>query len=128
MLRAWSDVATAGDVDAARRMIEEGVDVNAKDRYGQTALMLAALRGRTGLVELLIAHGADLDVTAKFGLSALMLAVVGGHTATASSVARAGADLRLVGTGAPGYAGKTAYDLAVAQDLPELFDALRPGP
>jgi ankyrin repeat protein len=128
MLQAWSDVVTTGDVNAARRMVEEGVDVNAKDRYGQTALMLAALHGHTGLVELLIAQGADLDVTAKFGLSALMLAVVGGHTATASMLTRAGADLRLVGTGAPGFAGKTAYDLAVARGLHALFDELRPGP
>ena len=127
MDQAWADAAKTGDVDAARRMLETGVNVNTQNRYGQTALMVAACHGHTTLAELLIAHGANLNVTAKYGLSALMLAVVNRHTTIARLIARAGANLRLVGTGAPGFAGKTAYDLAAAQALQMLFDELHPG-
>ncbi len=38
-------VATAGDAAALKARLEAGSDVNAKDRYGQSALMLAALAG-----------------------------------------------------------------------------------
>jgi ankyrin repeat protein len=127
MDQAWTDAAKTGDVDAARRMVDARVDVNAKDRYGQTALMLAARHGHAALAEFLITHGADLNVTAKYGLSALMLAVLNRHVAVVRVLTKAGADLRLVGTGAPGFAGKTAFDLAADHGLHELFDDLYPG-
>ncbi|MGH9861256.1 MAG: ankyrin repeat domain-containing protein, partial [Candidatus Acidiferrales bacterium] len=64
--------ATAGDVPALEAQLAAGADVNAKDRYGQTALMLAAHRGHLVAVEALLRHRGNPDVTAKYGLSALM--------------------------------------------------------
>jgi ankyrin repeat protein len=103
------------------------MDPDARDRYGQTGLMLAAHAGHGAIVDLLIAHGANLDVTAKFGLSAVMLAVVAGRPEVARQLARAGCNLSLRGTGAPGFAGKTASDLAEARGLSELAGALKGG-
>lgn len=88
--------------------------------------MLAAHGGHLALVHLLIEHGAHLNVTAKYGLSAAMLAVVAGHEDIARALARAGADLTLRGTGAPGFNGKTAADLATARGLSQLAIALAP--
>ncbi|MGQ0750211.1 MAG: ankyrin repeat domain-containing protein [Betaproteobacteria bacterium] len=122
---AWERPVKAGDVDTVRTLLQSGTDINAKDRYGQTALMLAAHRGHAAMVELLIERGADLDVTAKFSLSALMLAVIAGHAEIARMLVRAGADRGLQGSGAPGFADKTAYDLAVARGMRELYDELR---
>jgi hypothetical protein len=47
-----------------------------------------------------------------------MLAVIAGHVAIVRLLVRAGADLTLRGRGAPGFMGKTAYDLAVARPCP----------
>ena len=116
----WQDAIERGDVDATRELIERGANVDALDRHGQSALMLAARAGTADLVEALIEGRADLNVTAKYGLSALMLAVVNGRTEVAHLLARAGCDLSLRGSGAPGFAGKTAADLAAAQGLHEL--------
>jgi uncharacterized protein (DUF924 family) len=82
--------------------------------------MVAAHAGQHDVVTLLVEHGATLDVTAKFGLSALMLAVVAGHPEVVRLLAHAGADRSLRGTGAPGFAGKTARDLALARGLDDL--------
>lgn len=117
---------TGGDVAALSELLGSGANRDARNRYGQTAVMLAAHHGHAAVVAALIAAGADLDVTAKYGLSALMLAVVAGHGDCAQLLARAGADRTLVGTGAPGFAGKTAYDLAVARGLTELYAELKP--
>ena len=117
-----------GDASAVRELLRCGTDVNARDRYGQTGLMLAAHAGHREIVEMLLDHGADLNVTAKFGLSALMLAVLGGHVEVARLLARAGADLSLKGTGAPGFAGKTARDLAAERGMQELGTELEPKP
>lgn len=123
---AWERAVTSGDVEAVRQLLQSGADVNARDRYGQTALMLAAHRGHLEIVETLLGREADLNVTAKYNLSALMLAVLAGHVAIARLLARAGADLGLRGSGTPGFVGKTAYDLAVAREMEELYAELEP--
>ena len=116
-----------GDVAEVRRRLAGGADVNARDRHGQTALMLAAHRGALDVVEALIQAGADLNTTAKYNLSALMLAIVAGHAAVALTLARAGADSTIRGTGAPGFATKTAHDLALAHNLATVAAVLSPG-
>ena len=122
---AWESAVQSGDHEAVRALLQSGANVNARDRYGQTALMLAAHKGHADVVTVLIEHGADLDVTAKYSLSALMLAVVAGHAEIARMLVRAGADRGLQGSGAPGFADKTAYDLATARGMTELYDELR---
>lgn len=106
----------AGDVPALQALLDAGADVDAKDEHGQTALMNASRDGHTAMVRLLIDRGAGLNHTAKFNLSALMLAVINGRDAIVGVLADAGADLTITGTGAPGFAGKTALDLAVGAD------------
>jgi ankyrin repeat protein len=126
MNAVWESAIKDGDVQIVLDLLGRGADVNALDRYGQTALMLAAHAGHRRLVEVLIAHGANLNVTAKFGLSALMLAVIAGDVDVACQLAKAGADLSLLGAGASGFAGKTAYDLAVERGIQELYAELNP--
>ena len=125
MIKQWRDAAISGDVSFLAEILGGGGDVNVKDKYGQTALMLAAKHGRHEVVSLLIEAGANLDVTAKYGLSALMLTIVNHHDAIARDLAAAGADFTLRGTGAPGFADKTAADLARdngQNDLAEYLD------
>ena len=116
----WEEAVRQGDVETVRDALDGGADVNARDRHGQTGLMLATHAGHLAVVEVLIARGASLNTTAKHGLSALMLAVVAGHEDLALRLADAGAEPSLRGTGAPGFAGKTACDLAVERGMREL--------
>jgi len=125
---AWEDAIKSGDVQIVLDLLGQGTDVDARDRYGQTALMLAAHAGHRDVVETLIAHRASLNITAKFGLSALMLALVAGHAEIARLLAKAGADLSFRGTGAPGFADKTAYDLALERGMLEVSAELKPKP
>jgi ankyrin repeat protein len=125
---AWEDAIKRGDVQIVLELLGQGIDVDARDRFGQTALMLAAHAGYRKIVETLVDHCANLNITAKFGLSALMLAVVAGHAEVARLLVKAGADLSLRGTGVQGFAHKTAYDLAVERGMLELSTELRPKP
>jgi ankyrin repeat protein len=123
---AWERAVIGGDAGALQQMLRSGADVDARNRHGQTALMLAAHHGHRRTVELLLEAQADLNVTAKYGLSALMLAVVAGHADVARLIAHAGADGGVRGSGAPGFAGKTAFDLADALGMQDLREDLRP--
>ena len=125
MNETWELSAKTGDSISLTSQLASGMRVNALDKFGQSALMLAAVRGHEEACRVLIAAGADLDVTAKYGLSALMLAVVNGHESVARVLASAGADLTLRGVGAPGFLGKTASELARDRTLNRLSDELR---
>lgn len=124
----WKTASQDGDARTILDLLCSGADVDARDHYGQTALMLAAQAGHREVVETLLAHRANLNITAKFGLSALMLAVTAGHVEVARMLAKVGSDLTLQGTGAPGFAGLTAHDLAMARGLQELSSDLKPQP
>ena len=126
MDKAWKDAINSGDIQAVLDLLERGAEINGLDLYGQSALMLAAHAGHRRLVETLIDRRAKLDITAKYGLSALMLAVVAGHTEIARLLAGAGADLSLQGKGAPGFAGRTAADLALERGMHDLSAELQP--
>jgi ankyrin repeat protein len=112
MTRAWEEAARVGAAETLRRLAEEGADLDARDPHGQTALMLAAVRGHLAAARWLVSSGAALDVTAKYGLSAVMLATLSGHAEIVRVLVAAGADLSLRGSGAPGFAGKRALELA----------------
>ena len=116
----WEDAIKRGDLPSILALLEQGADVNARDRYGQTALMLAAHTGYGEVVEALIVHQAKLDITAKFGLSALMLAVIAGQVDIARLLVKAAANLSLRGTGCSGFSDKTTHDLAVERGMREL--------
>ena len=122
---AWERVSKEGDVREMRRLLRDGVSIDATDGYGQTALMRSAHAGQIESVRWLIANGADLDRTAKFHLSALMLAVIGGHPRISRLLAAAGADVTTRGRGAPGFHDKTAADLAEERGDKRLTNYLR---
>ncbi len=55
-----------GDLALVTSLLDQGADVNAKFRYGATALFKAAERGHTEIVKLLLARGADVTVKDTF--------------------------------------------------------------
>jgi ankyrin repeat protein len=63
---ALSEAARKGDAAAVKKLLDEGVDVNTKFRYGATALSYACDRGHLDVVKLLIDRGADVNVKDTF--------------------------------------------------------------
>jgi len=55
-----------GDVAGVTAALDRGADVNAKFRYGQTALFKAAERGNAEITKILLAHGAEVNVKDTF--------------------------------------------------------------
>ena len=58
--------ARRGDTAAVKALLDKGVDVNSKTRYGATALAYACDKGHVEVVKLLIERGADVNVKDTF--------------------------------------------------------------
>ncbi len=69
-----------GDAAAVTALLDKGADVNAKFRYGQTALFKAAERGNTEVAKVLIDRGVDVTVKDTFyGATAMSWALDHDH-------------------------------------------------
>jgi ankyrin repeat protein len=74
------EAARKGDAAAVSALIDKGADVNAKFRYGTTALFKASERGNTEVVKVLLARGADVSVKDTFyGATAMSWALQNKH-------------------------------------------------
>ena len=69
-----------GDLAAVTTALDKGADVNAKFRYGATALFKAAERGHTEIAKVLLDRGADVKVKDTFyGATAMTWALDNKH-------------------------------------------------
>jgi ankyrin repeat protein len=92
-----AEAASRGDREAVRALIKQGLDVNAAQGDGTTALHWAAIKGDAELAQMLIYAGANLRATTRIGAyTPLYLAAKGGHSAVVAALLAAGADPKAV--------------------------------
>ena len=68
-----------GNLEITRRFLEKGAAVNTQNRTGETALMYAAWRGHSNIVQLLLENRADVTLKNRQGDTALGLAESKGY-------------------------------------------------
>ncbi len=106
-----ADAAERGDLEAVRTLAREGVDVNAAQGDGMTALHWASEGGQVEMAETLIHAGADLGAVTRIGeYTPLHMAARAGMAATVGVLLEAGADPRATTT----TGGATPLHLAAA--------------
>ena len=74
------DAAWYGFSGKVQTLLDMGVDVNAKDEFGWTALMTAVFHKHKEIANVLIKNGADVNIKNKYGNTALTLATIKGDT------------------------------------------------
>lgn len=115
------DAARAGDVEVLKSLLARGVQVDARDERGSTALILAAYYGKTDAVSTLLDAGAspNLGDSAR-GNTALMGALFKGEIESAKRLL---ADPR-TDVNARNAAGQTAAMFAALFGRADLVEAL----
>jgi hypothetical protein len=63
--------AAVGNLATVQAFLDRGVDVNARNRDGSTALHAAAVQGQVAVLRSLLEHGADPRIRNDFGHTAL---------------------------------------------------------
>ncbi|PIE90474.1 MAG: hypothetical protein CR997_05895 [Acidobacteria bacterium] len=86
------DCAFAGEKDLLQRVLKQGVDINNRDLFDETALHIAAGRGKLAVVQTLAHHGAQIDARDLFGRTPLMLAAEKGREKTVAFLLKKGAN------------------------------------
>src|SRR5947209_5518941 len=84
--------------EIARMLLERGADINARDEWGRTALMIGADEGYSELVSLLLDWEADVHARDERGYTALMFAAWKGHLDVVKALIERGADVNGVDT------------------------------
>ena len=112
--------AREGDA-ALKALLAKGVDINATDEDGETALMEAAdSRRYTGALRVLIANGANVNQADEDGETALMRAADEGTVEAVRLLLQAGAN-----PAARVEDGESALDKAIDEGNREVINLLR---
>jgi ankyrin repeat protein len=83
--------AMLGSTDIIKLLLDHGAEVNSKDTYGQTPLILAAWQGDAEDVKLLLDKHADVTLRDAAGKTALMWAQTENHKSVQEILKKAGA-------------------------------------
>jgi ankyrin repeat protein len=90
MLRSAS---FSGYLSIVRELIPQGVDIDAQESGGWTALMYAAAKGNLDIFQILLAAGADINIKDRSGETALSKAAYWGHLEIVNLLLSAGAEV-----------------------------------
>jgi ankyrin repeat protein len=93
MIQQFIDASKNGDNNKIIKLIQKGIDVNAKSNSGRTPLNEAALHGHTETARLLIDNGADVMAKDNLGLTTLHHSACWDNTDTARLLIDNGADV-----------------------------------
>ncbi len=85
--------AEEGDRKEVEELVDFGVDINAKDWKGWTALIYASRLGYADMVRMLLYEGAEVNVKGNNGFTALLYAPHGGDIDIARMLLEKGADI-----------------------------------
>ena len=110
----WSSMPTniveaimENNIHIAKKMLEEGMDVNMQNEQGDTALIIAVAKNRLDMTKLLVENGADVNLQTNSDSTALILASLVGRLDIVKFLVESGADVNLKDMG-----GNTALDYA----------------
>ncbi|MBN1359763.1 MAG: ankyrin repeat domain-containing protein [Sedimentisphaerales bacterium] len=92
-IEALHEAAQRGDVQTARRLIEQGTPIDAADGEGQTALYVALRSGQVEVASLLIRAGADVNLHGGTWGTPLFVGARLGQTETVELLIERGADV-----------------------------------
>ena len=84
--------SSRGDTRAAQEALSKGANIDARDRFGNTPLILSSDGGYQEITRLLIKEGASLNAVNVYGYTPLLSAVTNSHRYIASMLFKAGAD------------------------------------
>ena len=116
--------ALQGNLDAIRQHINAGSELNKKDAYGSSPLIVAVTFGKTEVARALIEAGADMQITNNEGSTPLHIAAFFCRTEIVKALLDKGADKNALNK-----AGRTALETVAGpfDDIKGIYDSIGKG-
>jgi fucose 4-O-acetylase-like acetyltransferase len=116
--------ALQGNIDAIHQHINAGSDLDVKDEYGSTPLIIATTFGKTEVARALIEAGADMKITNNEGATPLHIAAFFCRTEIVQALLDNGADKNALNK-----AGRTALETVAGpfDNIKVIYDHLGKG-
>ena len=89
----WPTIVATAQAEEILAALSRGIDLNATDTVGRTAILIAAKAGRLDVVRVLVDAGADLDSQDQVRLNPLLWGSISGNLDLVKLMVEAGADL-----------------------------------
>ncbi len=105
-----------GDINELIKLIDAKANIDIKDRFGSTALILASRLGYFELVAKLIDAKANIDIQNNFGYTALIMASLYGYFKCTTKLIGAKANIDIKNKD-----NKTAIDMAKTQEIKDML-------
>ena len=86
------DAASSGNLDELVKLVQTGVPVNDRSSFNNTALLYAAMHGKSECVRFLIENGADVNIANDTGYTPLICAAKIGDYESVTMLLEAGAE------------------------------------
>jgi ankyrin repeat protein len=112
--------ALTGQTETVATLLRRGVDVNARNDEGRTALMFAVINMHPATVQTLLEFGADVIAQADDGFTPLILAACSGDARIAQALLNSGADVRKTLT-----SGQTALSHAAEHGYIDIVELVK---
>lgn len=114
------EAAFNNSIEVIERLLKQGVDVDEKNKSGNTALMIAAANGNTEMLRMLIYMAkANVNIQDCYGNTPLMWAVVKGYAEIVNILINANADVNI-----QNHEGRTALIYAVGEENKDIVEIL----
>jgi peptidoglycan/LPS O-acetylase OafA/YrhL len=116
--------ALQGNLDTVKQHINYGSDLNEKDAYGSSPLIIAATFGKTEVARALVDAGADIQITNNEGSTPLHIAAFLCRTEIVKALLDKGADKNALNK-----AGRTALESVAGpfDDVKGIYDSIAKG-
>lgn len=98
--------ARYGNITEVQKLVRSGVNVNLKDRNGETALVWAAVNGNTNIMKYLLSKGADINSYGRQGNTALHISALFNKLESLKYLIDNGADIAIRNA-----KGQTPYEI-----------------
>ncbi|UCG55671.1 MAG: ankyrin repeat domain-containing protein [Phycisphaerales bacterium] len=112
-------MATQGNLERVKSLVEGGADINAQDRQGWTPLQTAIRRQQKEIAEYLVEKGADVKIADSVGQTALHVACFKGSAELTTLLIGKGADIN-----ARDRAGQTPLHFAAEHGWKDVVEVL----
>jgi len=106
-------------IDIAKYLLQKGADPDARNSYGGTSVIGAALSGKEDWVRMLINYRTNINLQDNTGYTALMGACRNGYTSICTYLLTQGADCKLTNKNS-----ETVLDIVKQQNRPDILALL----